>query len=330
MTPKLSIIIPVYNVEKYLRECLDSVVAQTFTDWECILVDDGSKDSSPAICDEYAQRDARFRVIHTTNGGQGRARNLGLGAMQGEYVTFVDSDDLLIDRYSHANCIAIMENDRSIDIVQYSYVEFSDPRAIVDKPKKPDQLMVGTANILEHFGIINCKGERGIYPGPCFKIFRSSLFRTIRFPEGRIYEDAWMLADLFEITHKFLITDCGCYAYRHHDASTTHSGISPIKFAQRMEMYIHVFELLRKHSVDMTCQNQFFWTVMFRLIVAKIYFGKPYGKEFAKVFARHLPKGANVKQYIQITLVKLLGLNALLNIRSSLLRFRNYTEIVDL
>ena len=71
--PQISIIVPVYNVEKYLRQCLDSITAQTFTDWECILVDDGSKDNSGSICDEYAQKENRFRVIHKENGGHGDA-----------------------------------------------------------------------------------------------------------------------------------------------------------------------------------------------------------------------------------------------------------------
>ncbi len=95
MTPKISIVIPVYNSAKYLRECLDSVVAQTFSDWEVVTVDDGSPDESPAILDEYASRDARFKVIHKANGGVSAARNDGLDAATGEYILFVDSDDYL-------------------------------------------------------------------------------------------------------------------------------------------------------------------------------------------------------------------------------------------
>lgn len=93
LTPKISIIVPVYNVEKYLRRCLDSIVAQTFTDWECILIDDGSPDNSGAICDEYAERDSRFHVIHQENKGVSAARNAGLDVARGEWIGFVDSDD---------------------------------------------------------------------------------------------------------------------------------------------------------------------------------------------------------------------------------------------
>ena len=96
MTPKVSIVIPVYNSAKYLRECIDSVLAQFFSDWEVVAVDDGSSDDSPAILDEYAAKDSRIKVIHKANGGVSAARNDGLAAACGEYVLFVDSDDLLL------------------------------------------------------------------------------------------------------------------------------------------------------------------------------------------------------------------------------------------
>lgn len=91
--PKISIIVPVYNVEKYLRRCIDSILAQTFTEFELILVDDGSPDGCPAICDEYAVQDDRIRVIHQTNSGVSVARNAGLDVVRGEWIGFVDSDD---------------------------------------------------------------------------------------------------------------------------------------------------------------------------------------------------------------------------------------------
>ena len=97
--PKISIIVPVYKVEQYLRRCLDSIAAQTFTDWECILIDDGSPDASGKICDEYAECDGRFRVIHQENKGVSAARNAGLDAAQGEWIGFVDSDDWVEKEY---------------------------------------------------------------------------------------------------------------------------------------------------------------------------------------------------------------------------------------
>ena len=97
--PKVSIIVPVYKAEKYLHQCIDSILSQSFTDWELILVNDGSPDRSGAICDEYAQKDTRIRVIHKENGGVGAARNTGLENATGKYVAFVDSDDFCENTY---------------------------------------------------------------------------------------------------------------------------------------------------------------------------------------------------------------------------------------
>ena len=94
-TPKISVIVPVYNTEKYLHRCIDSILSQTFTDFELLLINDGSKDSSGAICDEYAAKDNRVRVFHKENGGVSSARNLGLDNAQGEWIAFVDSDDYM-------------------------------------------------------------------------------------------------------------------------------------------------------------------------------------------------------------------------------------------
>lgn len=108
-SPKLSVIIPVYNVEKYLRRCVDSILGQTFPDFELLLVDDGSYDKSGEICDEYSCKDSRVRVFHKENGGPAKARNLALENMQGEWVTFIDSDDY-IDSDGFAAMIAATDN----------------------------------------------------------------------------------------------------------------------------------------------------------------------------------------------------------------------------
>ena len=92
---KISVIVPVYNTEKYLNRCIDSILAQTFTDFELLLIDDGSTDSSGKICDDYAAKDSRVKVLHKENGGVSRARNLGIDNAQGEYLSFIDSDDYI-------------------------------------------------------------------------------------------------------------------------------------------------------------------------------------------------------------------------------------------
>lgn len=98
-TPQISVIVPIYNTEKWLRRCLESILAQTFTDFELLLIDDGSTDSSGAICDKYAEKDSRIRIFHKPNGGVSSARNLGLDNARGEWITFVDSDDWIGSSY---------------------------------------------------------------------------------------------------------------------------------------------------------------------------------------------------------------------------------------
>lgn len=110
--PKVSIVVPVYNAEKYLHRCIDSVLAQTYSDWELLLIDDGSKDASGSICDEYTTKDGRIRVFHKENGGVSSARNLGLDNAQGEWVTFVDADD-----YIEENFLKSFEGNLDADLV---------------------------------------------------------------------------------------------------------------------------------------------------------------------------------------------------------------------
>lgn len=115
--PKISVIVPVYNTEKYLCRCIDSILAQDFTDFELILVDDGSKDKSGLICDEYAPKDNRVKVYHKENGGVSSARNLGLDKAQGEFITFIDSDD-----YVDSNYLTILMRGGEADLVATGYI----------------------------------------------------------------------------------------------------------------------------------------------------------------------------------------------------------------
>ena len=127
--PKISIIVPVYNVDSYLPQCLDSILAQTFTDWEAILVDDGSTDRSGVICDEYAKQDSRIRVIHRENAGVSSARNAGMAIALGEYLYFTDADDELLP-----DCLTILHSNMGddVDLVTASYQRYHDGEFIPD------------------------------------------------------------------------------------------------------------------------------------------------------------------------------------------------------
>ena len=120
--PEISIIVPVYKVEKYLRHCVDSILAQTFTDFELLLIDDGSPDNSGAICDEYAEKDNRVRVFHKENGGVSSARNLGLDNARGTYIMFCDSDDYVADNWAEKLYEFMNYNEANLSICGYNFV----------------------------------------------------------------------------------------------------------------------------------------------------------------------------------------------------------------
>ena len=119
--PVISIIVPVYNVEKYIHQCIDSILLQTFTDFEVLLVDDGASDHSGSICDEYAHRDSRIRVFHQENAGVSVARNKGLCEAIGEYVTFVDSDDWIKPDYLNELYKCLLERNRGKGLILGSF-----------------------------------------------------------------------------------------------------------------------------------------------------------------------------------------------------------------
>ena len=120
--PKISVFVPVYNTEKYLRQCIDSILAQTFTDFELLLINDGSTDGSGAICDEYAQKDSRVRVFHQENGGVSSARNLGLNNVRGEWISFVDSDDWVKKNFLDK----LIVNSENVDLVCVGFIQIED------------------------------------------------------------------------------------------------------------------------------------------------------------------------------------------------------------
>ena len=175
--PKLSVIVPVYNTEKYLRECIDSILAQTFTDFELILVDDGSTDKSGAICDEYCRLDDRIRVIHQNNGGVTVARKRGVELSSGEYVTFVDSDDWI-----NRDMYRIMLEQGAADILICDMVYFSNyhkyeiPSCVdpgyYDKQKMNERFY---SNMLFDY---TC-GCPAISPSFCNKLIRSEILRNV-------------------------------------------------------------------------------------------------------------------------------------------------------
>jgi glycosyltransferase involved in cell wall biosynthesis len=190
MNPKVSIIVPVYKVEAYLQKCVDSILAQTFTDFELILVDDGSPDQSGEICDEYEKMDGRVTVIHKKNGGQGSARNIGLDRSRGEYIGFVDSDDWIEPDMFELLYDSCIQN--KCDIAICSYQIHYKHKTIINGPHQQ--------TIHDRNQAMKALLEDELYNEVVWsKLFKRTLLEEIRFTEGIMYEDT---AFSYKVIHK--------------------------------------------------------------------------------------------------------------------------------
>ena len=173
-SPTISVIVPVYNAEKYLHRCIDSVLAQTYKDFELLLIDDGSKDSSGAICDEYAAKDTRVRVFHKENGGVSSARNLGLDNAQGEWITFVDSDD-----YIEENFLESFEGNLDADLVVGNMI-------ICEAGKSPSDIdaHIVPGKYCPIQSVLKGNLTKTVFCAPWGKLFRNDGIRDLRFDVG--------------------------------------------------------------------------------------------------------------------------------------------------
>lgn len=182
---KISVIVPIYNVELYLRRCVDSILAQTYKNIEVILVDDGSPDGCPAICDDFARQDSRVKVIHKKNGGLSSARNTGLDyLLTGDYITFVDSDDWIAPDY-YEYCMGLLEEHKA-DVAQIDYTFASDTKVEKQNPAEHVEVFKGRA-ILQHFVTASTIISGGY--SVCRCLIARQLIGDIRFREGKINED---------------------------------------------------------------------------------------------------------------------------------------------
>ena len=209
--PQITVVVPVYKVEPYIHECIDSILAQTFQDFELVLVDDGSPDSCPQICDDYAGKDPRIHVIHKQNGGLSDARNTGIDwAMahsDSEWLAFVDSDDYL--RPDYLRILYETAQKESADLVICDFVRVNDQKEIVEKKHKFFDIV--TENKIKLFGILNSNWR--IIPA-WNKLYHKHIFSGLRFAFGKIHEDAFAIHHILWECRKAALISEGLYFYR--------------------------------------------------------------------------------------------------------------------
>ncbi len=221
MNDLISVILPIYNVEAYLSRCIDSVIAQTYTNIEIVLVDDGSPDGCPAICDEYATRDERVRVIHKKNGGLSDARNAGICVSQGRYVTVIDSDDYVTEDYVEVMYNAIKKT--NCDIAIGSHEVIYENGTIFDKSTGEDTVLT-PKQTLERILY-----DDGVDLSAWAKLYDRSLFDTVEYPVGRLFEDAATTYLLIDKADSIAFVSKPIYKYMIRNNSITGQCFSPRK-----------------------------------------------------------------------------------------------------
>jgi len=232
---KISVIVPVYKVEKYLEECIESIVGQTYTNLEIFLVDDGSPDNSGKICDEWAKKDNRIKVIHKENGGQSSARNKALEKMTGDYFVFIDSDDFVDKDYVKLLKDNIDQFNADLSIVSFTRYK--------DGDEKKGEKFVETVTLTMYDTIkemITWKKEYGVVWG---KMYKTSIYGRLRFIEGIIHEDEFYLTDALDCVEVACYNSSQLYFYRTAENSTmnkryTSARISSVESQEYKDKYL--------------------------------------------------------------------------------------------
>ncbi len=210
---KVSVIVPVYNVEKYIHKCVDSILNQTMRELEVVLVDDGAQDNSGKICDEYAEKDQRVRVIHKENGGQSDARNVGCKEAVGDYILFIDSDDYVEHTMIERLYNMAKEHQVDMSVCGVYNVYSSGTKAQCD--------------VIEEFQCDNVEAFGHVMVGRkipgtmCNKLIKREIAQQLRFPVGKLYEDAFYTTQLMQVVKTVYVTTEPMYYYFHRAGSST-------------------------------------------------------------------------------------------------------------
>ena len=223
---KLSIVIPVYRVEATLDRCLESVTTQSWTDFEVLLVDDGSPDKCPQMCNEWARRDKRITVIHKQNGGLSDARNAGIAQARGEFITFVDSDDYL----APGTLSAIMPMAETTDLLEYPLCRNSG--------STQQQLITFPDKHYHDTDMYWLHAKAYLHTYACNKVYRRKLFADVRFPVGRAFEDAYTLPRLLRLRPRVATTGSGCYHYTANPQGITATATGS-ELRQLLDAHLH-------------------------------------------------------------------------------------------
>lgn len=281
--PKISIVVPVYNVEKYLTKCVDSILTQSFEDFELILVDDGSLDESGKMCDEFALKDSRIKVIHKENGGLSSARNAGIDVCMGEFVGFVDSDD-----YIKNDMYEVLYSDichYNADIAVCGFYHKYENKCLKSTHKYG--LAKGVFDNKEAFKL--SFRSTGITLSSVNKLYRLELFKDKRFPVGRTYEDAFLVPELIINSSKVCYNPLPKYYYVHRGNSITSNKFKISDFSDRIDAYKNHLEFVEKNFPGLKNEALFRYIGSYILVFDKMNLSDDFlGSEIYKTTLRNI------------------------------------------
>lgn len=298
----LTVIIPVYNSEKYVENCLASILQQTYIDFEIIIVDDGSTDNSLEICQAYAEKDKRIKVFTKENGGQSSARNVGLKMATGRFISFIDSDDEISNEV-FANAIKAFASDEDIDIVQFPvFMNYGLSTQYLNQKK--EQKITGRKNLFQEW-----IEKNNISWIVCNKIFKIEIFDQLRF-EKMYYEDNYMVAEVLGKINVLKIIEQGIYYYHHRENSTTTSAHSFEKERDTQKVNFKIYKSLKEHNVQPSMT-----IIQERIINVGLSLYRNYRKELTLFHKNEISLSSlrtrkiNLRQKLKILLYLILGKN---------------------
>lgn len=232
----ISVVIPVYNVESFLKRCLDSVLCQTYTNLEIIVVNDGSNDGSGTICDEYSEKDKRIRVIHQANGGLSAARNSGIKVATGEYITFIDSDDWIENGYIQYLYDLLKKYNADFSQCAFKYID------------KEDDLYNNVTNTGKEYllnqeeALVDLLLTKHIISSAWGKLYKRIFFNTFTYPEGKLFEDVPVTYDIVLHSHKVVFGDRPYYNYFYNNESISKASFN----LRRLDVITFIEESISK------------------------------------------------------------------------------------
>ncbi len=266
--PLVSIIIPVYNVEKYLDKCIESVTNQTLEDIEIILINDGSGDNSPKLCDKWAKKDSRVKVIHQENCGVSVARNIGIKIATSKYIAFIDSDDYISNKYIEK--LFNEAQDSFADVVVCNFNRVTEKGDVLNT----DQCRVskGVFN-----GIEICEMFSSIpvtFISPCFKLYKKDLFIDVKYPIGKINEDEAVAHRLIFPCEKVVIVEDVLYFYVNHDNSKNiSSNINEYNFTDSIDAFYDrlLYFTEKNDNLRKLAEKEYLYTIFIQVGRLKTY-----------------------------------------------------------